>query len=66
MPDINGLELINFVKRNPKYIYWVAIWIIAIRFVDVFWVVIPSFESRQPYLTIAWTDIVAAIGPMLA
>jgi len=56
------LLLMRFIKRNPKYIYWVAIWIIAIRLVDVFWVVIPSFEGRDKYLTIAWTDIVAAIG----
>lgn len=56
------LLLMRFVTRNPKLIYWVSIWIIAMRLLDVYWVVIPSFAGRDKYLNIAWTDIVAAIG----
>ena len=56
------LLLMRFVTRNPKLLYWVCIWIIAIRIVDVFWVVIPSFAGRDRYLVITWTDVVAAIG----
>ena len=56
------LLLMRFITRNPKTLYWVAIWIIAIRLIDVFWVVIPAFEGRDRYLVITWTDVAAAIG----
>ncbi|HLJ50711.1 MAG TPA: hypothetical protein VKU01_32080 [Bryobacteraceae bacterium] len=54
------LLLMRFVKRNPKILFWVAIWMIIVRIVDVFWIVIPSF--RQPYLSVSWMDLVAFIG----
>jgi hypothetical protein len=54
------LLLMRFIKRNPKFIFWLAVWMIVARLVDLFWVVIPAF--RQPNLSIVWTDIVAAIG----
>ena len=56
------LLLMRFVTRNAKMLYWVAIWIICIRVVDVFWVVIPSFAGRDRFLMITWTDVVAGIG----
>lgn len=54
------LLLMRFIKRNPNLIYWVALWIICIRLVDNFWIIMPAF--RQHGLEIYWTDIVAPIA----
>lgn len=54
------LLLMRFVKRNPAILFWVAVWMIGIRIVDVFWVVIPAF--RQQYMSVTWMDVVAFIG----
>ena len=55
-----ALLLMRFMKRNPKRLRMIAIWMIGIRIVDVFWVVEPAFRQRG--LEIYWTDIVAPIG----
>ena len=54
------LLLMRFVKRNRRPIYWLAIWMICMRIVDVFWIVEPAFRQRG--FEIYWTDIVAPIG----
>jgi len=38
---------------------FVALWVIAIRFVDLYWLVVPSFDtSAVPH----WLDFVVVIG----
>ena len=54
------LLLMRFIKRNPNLLRVVAIWIIVLRMVDVFWIVEPAFRQRG--LEVYWTDIVAPIG----
>lgn len=54
------LLLMRFIKRNPNLIYWVCIWIICIRVVDVYWIIEPAY--RQHGFVFYWTDIVALIG----
>ena len=54
------LLLMRFMKRNPQRLRMLAIWMIAIRIVDVFWFVEPAFRQRA--LQIYWTDITALIG----
>ena len=54
------LLLMRFIKRNPNLLRALAVWIILIRFVDVFWIVEPAFRQRG--LEVYWTDIVAPIG----
>ena len=54
------LLLMRFVKKNPRILYRVAIWMIFVRFVDIFWVVEPAFRQQQFW--IHWMDIVAPIG----
>jgi len=54
------LLLMRFIKRNPKYLFGVAIWMICIRMLDVFWVVIPAF--RQRYFSVSWIDIAAILA----
>jgi hypothetical protein len=54
------LLLMRFIKRNPKYLFQVCIWLLAVRLIDVFWFVVPAW--RQRYFSIAWTDIAAVVA----
>ena len=54
------LLLMRFIKKKPELLYKVAIYMICVRFIDVFWVVEPAFRQRQFW--IHWMDIVAPIG----
>jgi hypothetical protein len=54
------LLLMRFIKRNPNYLRVLAIWMILIRVLDVFWIVVPAFRQRG--LEVYWTDIAAPIG----
>jgi hypothetical protein len=54
------LLLMRFIKRNPNLLRTVAIWMIIVRILDVFWIVEPAFRQRA--LEVYWTDIVALIG----
>jgi hypothetical protein len=48
------------IKRNPRALRTVAIWIILMRVLDVFWIVAPAWRQRG--LEVYWTDLVALIG----
>ena len=54
------LLLMRFVKKNPGRLRTLAIWIILVRVMDVFWIVAPAFRQRG--LEIFWTDFAALIG----
>ena len=54
------LLLQRFMKRRPELLRILAVWMIVIRIVDIFWVVEPAFRQRG--FEIYWTDIVAPIG----
>jgi hypothetical protein len=58
-----ALLLSQSLKKNPKTFLWIAIFIICIRLVDVFWLVEPNFvDVNHPVFTISWLDIAAPIG----
>jgi hypothetical protein len=48
------------IKRNPRALRTLAIWIILMRVLDVFWIVAPAWRQRG--LEVYWTDLVALIG----
>jgi hypothetical protein len=48
------------IKRNARALRTVAIWIILMRVLDVFWIVAPAWRQRG--LEVYWTDLVALIG----
>jgi hypothetical protein len=50
----------RFVKRNPQRLRVLAIWIIVVRMLDIFWYVAPAFRERK--LEVYWTDLSALIG----
>lgn len=47
-------------KRDPRRLMRVAIWILAARVVDMFWIVEPTFRTHG--FAIYWTDFAAFIG----
>jgi hypothetical protein len=54
------LLLMRFIKRNPALLYSVAVWMVIVRIVDVFWVIEPAFRQRG--LSLSWMDFAAPIG----
>jgi hypothetical protein len=48
------------VKRNPKSMTAMAVFIIIVRIVDVIWLVEPNFHPHNLY--ISWLDLVAPLG----
>jgi hypothetical protein len=55
----------RFVKRNPDVLQKVAIGMILIRLIDVFWVVMPAFsqpEFKRAGFHLSWMDFAAPIG----
>ncbi|MBV9501060.1 MAG: hypothetical protein JO138_16950 [Acidobacteriaceae bacterium] len=47
-------------KRDPKRLMRVAVWILAARVIDIFWIVTPTFRTHG--FAIYWTDFAAFIG----
>jgi hypothetical protein len=48
-------------KRNIRKLVWLAIWIIVIRYIDLFWIIEPNF-SKSLNITIADIVVPIAIG----
>ncbi len=58
-----ALLLSQSLKKNPNTIFRIAIFIICIRMVDMFWLVEPNFTSlSHPAFTISWLDLAAPLG----
>jgi hypothetical protein len=58
-----SLLLSQQLKKNPVTISKIAIFIIFVRVIDVFWLVEPNFQDlNHPVFTMSWMDIVAPIG----
>ncbi|HWF08994.1 MAG TPA: hypothetical protein VG297_11055 [Bryobacteraceae bacterium] len=58
-----SLLLSQQLKRNPRTIAKIAIFIIFVRVIDVFWLVEPNFTSvDHPHFTVSWLDFAAPIG----
>ncbi len=57
------LLLSQSLKKNPKTISAIAIFIVCIRMVDAFWLVEPNFTNlSHPAFAISWLDITAPLG----
>ena len=48
------------LKKNPKTIQRIAIYIIVVRIIDIFWLVEPNFSGS--HFQLHWLDVVAPIG----
>jgi len=47
-------------KRNPVLLGAVAAWMLLARFLDLFWMIVPSFEETG--LRLHWLDVAAPLG----
>jgi hypothetical protein len=54
------LLLMRFVKKNPQRLRTLALWIIFVRMLDIFWFVVPAFRQRE--FAVYWTDVTALLG----
>jgi len=54
------LLLSQALKKNPKTIQAIAICIIAVRIIDIFWLIEPSLHPA--HFQLHWLDVVAPIG----
>lgn len=46
-------------KRNIRKLVWVAIGLLIMRYVDLFWIIEPNFSST---LHLTWADVVVPVG----
>jgi hypothetical protein len=58
-----ALLLSQQLKKNRDTIWKIAVFIICVRVVDVFWLIEPNFQDvNNPVFTVSWLDFVAPIG----
>lgn len=58
-----ALLLSQTLKKNPKTLFSIAVFIVCVHLVDVFWLIEPNFtDVLHPVFTISWLDIVAPLG----
>jgi hypothetical protein len=48
------------LKRSPRGLGFMAVWILVIHYVDVYWVVMPALTHGAPHPH--WTDLTALAG----
>jgi hypothetical protein len=49
-------------KHTPRLLMMVAIWILIIRILDYFWLVVPSLHGRGAVINLSAWDVVAWVG----
>jgi hypothetical protein len=48
------------IKREPRALAWLAVWLLAVHFVDVHWLILPRLDPAGPRPTL-W-DLTAFVG----
>jgi hypothetical protein len=46
-------------KRDVRKLVWLAIWLMVMRYVDLFWIIEPNFS---PTLSLTWADVVVPVA----
>jgi hypothetical protein len=41
-------------KRNVRKLVWLAVWLLFMRYIDLFWIVEPNFSTR---FSVTWADV---------
>ncbi len=57
-----ALLLSRNLKSNWRKLRWVALWLIAARYVDLYFIIMPSFEGRKGHFHYSWLDFVVPMG----
>jgi hypothetical protein len=55
-----GILLSRDLKRNARLLSMVAIGVVSMRFVDLYWLVTPAFSPRA--LSVHWLDLATLVG----
>jgi hypothetical protein len=51
------------LKRSPRGLGFMAVWILVIHYVDVYWVMMPALRHDPNHvLRVSWTDLTALVG----
>jgi hypothetical protein len=56
------LLLSQNLKRDPRRIIWVAAFIMLMRWVDLYWLIIPNFPDTRGHLHFSWINIPTTLG----
>lgn len=57
-----ALLLSRDMKMNWRTLRWIALWLIAARYVDLYFIVMPSFEGLKGHFHYSWLDLVVPAG----
>jgi hypothetical protein len=55
-----GALLSRSLKRDPRKLIVVAIWILLVHYVDIYWLIMPTLDPTSA--TLHWTDLTAFFG----
>lgn len=50
------------LKKKPKMLAGVAIWILAMRWLDFYWLIVPSLYHEGGHVWPGWLDLVSVVG----
>jgi hypothetical protein len=56
------LLLSQDLKRDPHKIIWIAGFVMVMRWVDLYWLIIPNFPDTKGHLTFSWMNIATMLG----
>ena len=56
------LLLSQNLKRDPHKIIWIAAFMMLMRWVDLYWLIIPNFPDTRGRLVFSWMNIAAMAG----
>jgi hypothetical protein len=50
------------LKRDAAKVAVVALWLMVMRWVDLYWLIIPSFDDTKGHLHFSWMDVASTLG----
>ena len=50
------------IKRDWRSLRWIALWIIAARYLDLYYFILPNFNDRKGHLHYSWVNAVVPLG----
>ena len=51
-------------KTNPSRLKFIAVWILIAHYIDLYWLIMPSFYVGGKVYTFSWLDIVFPVGAL--
>jgi hypothetical protein len=57
-----ALLLSRDLKSNWRSLRWIALWLIAARYMDLYFIVMPSFPDRKGHFHYSWLDAVVPLA----